>query len=281
MGQMVTTQTVSIGRRIRHLRETKGLSRAALARKINVDVSSIAGWEGGKRLPRDTVRTRLARALDCEVAELLSPFKEIAEPSTVDVIDVSKDFPALFADRARSVRHTMRTLRLASPYSTTVNVQTDARRIIGERLIAGTMEVQVLEIFYTLDRLKETLCNILRYDGRRYYVKACCVGLKEVAPFLGGFGFDDGDIFVGGYWTGSPPQGQPVMRIRGPAIKIFLQSYWKEAWQRGIILNAHGGRDLSIMKDTAISMGLPSRNWKRFLEEARALDIGDGAPPNF
>lgn len=273
-------ETGAIGRRIRYLRETKGLSRAALARKIDVDISSIAGWESGKRLPRDTVRIRLARALDCELTELLSPLKETAEPSTVSLLDVSKDFPAIFAERARDTRHIIRTVRLASPYSTTLNVQTEARRIVGERLVAGTLEVQVLEIFYSLDRLKETLSNILRYDGRPYYVKACCVGLTEVAPFLGGFCFDDADVFVGGYWTGYPPQSQPVMRIRGPAIKTFFQSYWKEAWQRGVMLNAHGARDLSIVRETAMAMGLPGKHWKRFQEEARALDIGDGAPPN-
>jgi transcriptional regulator with XRE-family HTH domain len=272
--------TAPIGRRIRHLRETKGLSRAALARKIEVDVSSIAGWESGKRLPRDAVRARLADALDCELSELLSPLKETVEPSTVTLLDVSKDFPALFADSARSVRHTIRTMRLASPYSTTINVQTEARQIIGERLIAGTLEVQVLEIFYTLDRLKESLSNILRYDGRPYYVKACCVGMKEIAPFLGGFGFDDADVFVGGYWSGYPPQNHPVLRLRGPAIKTFYKSYWKEAWQRGAMLNAHGGHDLSVVRETALAMGLPSRQWKHFVDEARSLDIGDGAPPN-
>lgn len=273
------TETGSIGRRIRHLRETKGLSRAALAGKIDVDVSSIAGWESGKRLPRVAIRSRLAKALDCELSELLSPLKASADPTTVSIVDVTGDYPALFAERARTVRRTIRALRLASPYSTAANVQTEARRIIGERLIAGSLEVQRVEIFYTLDRLKETLCNILRYDGKRYYVKACCVGLKEVAPFLGCYSFDDDDCFVGGYWTASPPQGQPVMRIHGPAQHTFLLSFWKEVWQRGVLLNGYGSHDLSAVRDVALAMGLPKRQWPRFVEEARALTIGDGAPP--
>jgi len=269
----------TLGSRIRYLREAKGLSRAALARKIGVDVSSIAGWESGKRLPRDTVRTRLARALERDLSELMSPGPEELEPAKISLLDVSEDFPALFAECARKTKRTIRTTRLASPYSTTVNVQTEGRQIIGERLLNGTLTVQRLEIFYTLDRLKEAVSNILRYDGCRYYVKAYCVGLKEVAPFFGAWAFDDSDVFVGGYWVGYPPLAQPIMRISGHPIRTFFLAYWKEVWERGILLNAHGGRDLSAVREVALKMGLPARQWKRFVEEARSLDIGDGAPP--
>jgi transcriptional regulator with XRE-family HTH domain len=269
----------TIGAQIRRLREGKGLSRNELARKIAVDVSSIAGWENGKRLPRETIRTRLAQVLGCELDELMSPYAEPAGPAAISILDVTHEFPQLFAACARTVRHTLRTVRLSSPYSTAVNVQTEARQIICERILAGTLEVQHAEIFYTLDRLKEVLSNILRYDSKAYYVKAYCVGLTEVAPFVGAYIFDDSDLIVGDYWTGSPPQGQPVMRITGAPTKIFFQSYWKEIWGRGTLLNSHGGRDLSAVKDVALKMGLPARQWRRFLEEACSLDIGDGAPP--
>lgn len=275
----ISVEQRSVGSRIRRLREAKGLSRNELAHKIAVDVSSIAGWENGKRLPRENIRTRLAHVLGCELPVLMSPGSEPAEPTAISVIDVTSEFPRIFAERAREVRHTLRALRLSSPYSTAVHVQAEARQIISERILAGTLEVQRAEIFYTLDRLKETLSNILRYDGRAYYVKAYCVGLTEVAPFVGAYTFDDSDLIIGGYWTGYPPQGQPVMRITGPAVKIFFQSYWKEIWGRGTLINTHGGRDLATVKEVALKMGLPARQWRRFVEEAMSLQIGDGAPP--
>jgi transcriptional regulator with XRE-family HTH domain len=276
----ISVEPRSIGARIRRLREAKGLSRTQLARKIAVDVSSIAGWENGKRLPRETVRTQLAYVLGCELPALMSPQSDAAGSATVSIVDVTREFPKLFAECARTVRHTLRTLRLSSPYSTAVNVQAEARQIISERILAGTLEVQRAEIFYTLERLKEVLSNILRYDGKTYYVEACCVGLTEVAPFVGAYAFDDSDLIIGGYWTGYPPQGQPLMRITGPPVKTFFQSYWKEIWGRGTLLNSHGGRDLSAVKEVALKMGLPARRWRRFVEEAISLDIGDGAPPH-
>lgn len=269
----------NIGSRIRRLREAKGLSRNQLAHRISVDVSSIAGWEGGKRLPRETIRTRLARTLDCELSLLFSQEAEAMEPTSVSIINVTSEFPDVFAECARNVRHTVRAVRLSSPYCTAVNVQAEARRIISERIIAGTLEVQRAEIFYTLERLKEALSNILRYDGKAYYVKAYCVGLTEVAPFVGAYAFDDSELIIGGYWTGYPPQGQPVMRITGPAVKVFFQSYWGEIWGRGTLLNTHGAHDLSAVKEVALKMGLPVRKWGRFMEEASSLEIGDGAPP--
>ncbi|GAA0583473.1 helix-turn-helix domain-containing protein [Rhizomicrobium electricum] len=275
----MSVTATAIGRRIRRLREAKGLSRTDLARKIDVDVSSISGWERGLRLPRDTLRPFLARALDCELEQLMSPQIEDDQPSEVTVLDVTSEFPPLFANCIRRARRTIKAMRLSSSYSTTVNVQTEARRLIGERIMAGDIEVQRVEIFYTLERLREVLSNILRYDGKRYYVKAYCVGLKEIAPFLSGYAFDDNDVVLGGYWTGYPPQHDPVLRIRGPAIRTFFASYWRETWGRGTLLNSHGGRDLSAVREVALAMGLKPRHWRRFVDDAIGLETGDDAPP--
>lgn len=274
-----TITPATLGLKIRRLREAKGLSRALLARKIGVDVSSIAGWESGKRLPRDTVRNKLARTLDCPLDELMSPHLDSWEPARVALFDVSEEYPAVFADCARKAKKIIRCTRLSSPYSTTCNIQTEGRRIIGERLLKGDLMVQRVEIFYTLERLKEVLHNILIYDGKPYYAQAYCIGLKEIAPFVGAWCFDDIDILVGGYWRGFPPLAQPVMRISGPPVKSFFLAYWKEIWEHGTMLNVRGARDLSAVRKTALAMGLPARRWARFVEEARALEIGDGAPP--
>jgi transcriptional regulator with XRE-family HTH domain len=269
----------SLGLRIRRLRESKGLSRAALAAKLKADISSVAGWESGQHLPRDTMRAKLARTLECSIDELMSPVEDAWEPARVSLIDVNSEFPALFAEHARKAKSIVRATRLASPYPTTVNVQTEARQILSDRLLRGTLTLQRVEIIYRLDRLKEIVSNILRYDGCSYYVRAYCVGMNELTPSFGVWCFDDTEIFAGGYWSGYPPIGQPVMRISGEPVKRFFLGYWNEVWSRGTFLNAHGAQDLSALRDTALRMGLEPRQWKRFVEEARALQIGDGAPP--
>lgn len=277
--KITTPSAKMLGLRIRRLRETRGYSRATLAAKIKVDISSIAGWEGGLHLPRDTMRAKLARALECSIDELMSAVEDAWEPARVSLIDINSEFPVLFADHARKAKNIIRTTRLASPYPTTVNVQTEARQIISDRLLRSALTVQRVEIIYRLDRLKEIVSNILRYDGRSYYVRAYCAGLSEIVPSFGVWSFDDAEIFAGGYWSGYPPVGQPVMRISGEPVKRFFLSYWNEVWSRGTFLNAHGAQDLSALRDTAIRMGLAPRQWKRFVEDARGLQIGDGAPP--
>jgi transcriptional regulator with XRE-family HTH domain len=274
-----TTAITAVGRRIRHLREAQGLSRTDLARAIDVDVSSIAGWEGGKRLPREKFRMRLAGALDCDLTHLMSPRIESETPTAVSVLDVATEFPRVFAHCVRHTRRTLRAIRVALPSPTALNFQTEGRRIICDRLAAGTLEVQRVEIFYNLDRLKETLSNIIRFDGKPYYVKAHCIGLVEIAPFLGGFSFDDADVVLGAYWAANPPRDYPLLRIRGPAVQTFFLSYWREIWARGTLLNVHGSHDLSTVREVALKMGLPARQWPRFLEEARSLETGDGVPP--
>jgi transcriptional regulator with XRE-family HTH domain len=271
--------TVAIGRRIRRLREAKGLSRNDLAREIDVDVSSISGWEHGKRLPRVSLRPLLARALDCELEHLMSPAGDPKTPSTVAVLDVSREFPRALAAAARSLRHSLRAVRLAFPDATAQHVLREARLALGERILSGRIDVQRVEIFYSLDRLKEALSNILRYDGRPYYVKACCTGMTEIAPFLGGCAFDDREVMLGTYRPMMPPQGYSVLHLRGPVIGTFFRSHWNSIWAHGTLINPRGARDLEAVRDIAIALGLPPRRWSRFKDEAAALEIGDGAPP--
>lgn len=277
---MITiSAAAAVGRRIRRLREVKGLSRNDLAHKIDVDVSSISGWERGQRLPRDTLRPLLARALDCELEQLMSPTADRETPSSVAVLDVSREFPRALTNAARTLRHSLRAVRLSIPDATAQHVLREARQVLSERILTGRIEVQRVEIFYTLDRLKETLSNILRYDDRPYYVKACCTGMKEIAPFLGGYAFDESEIMLGTYRATMPPQGYSVLHLRGPEVGAFFRSHWNDIWAHGTLINPRGAHDLSAVRDVAVALGLPPRRWSRFVDEAAALEIGDGAPP--
>jgi transcriptional regulator with XRE-family HTH domain len=274
-----TTAEAAIGHRIRRLRQAQGLSRTELARRIEVDVSSIAGWESGKRLPRETVRPRLADALACALSQLMSPAPEAETPTHVAALNSLTEFPPVLMAAVRTMRRNLRAVRLTRPDSTAVLVLREFRQLVCERILADTVMVQRIEIFYTLDRLKETLSNILRYDGHQYYIRTCCVGLKEVAPFLGGYCIDDDEVILGTYHAIMPPQGYSVLHLKGPAVGHFFQDHWREIWARGTLLNPHGAHDLSAVREVALSLGLPPRRWRAFVEEARTLEIGDGAPP--
>jgi hypothetical protein len=173
---------------------------------------------------------------------------------------------------------TLRALRLSAPYPTSAHVQTEWRNVIAERVINGTLEVQRVEIFYTLKRLQEVLSNIIRYDGCRYYVKAHCTELINVAPFMGAYLFDN-DFIWGAYWTGIPPHNRPGIRVSGEPFRTFYDAYWAEIWQRGIFLNGSGKHDLSEVRKIAEKLGLQKNDWDAFVKEAEALQIGDGAPP--
>ena len=61
------------GAQLRALRQQAGLTRGELAERLRVHVSSVSGWEMGKRLPREALRTKLARLLGCDVALLFAP----------------------------------------------------------------------------------------------------------------------------------------------------------------------------------------------------------------
>lgn len=201
---------------------------------------------------------------------------ETVTAATVDTLD---DLPDLLLDLTRRTQRTLHALRLAAPYSTPAFAQTEWRNLLAERLLERTIEVQRIEIVYSLDRLKEIVSNIFRYEGVRYYVKSFCPGLREVAPAMGGYFFDDREFLLGAYWTSVPPHNRPGIRLSGSPFRNFFVAYWEEIWRRGTLLNGRGGHDLSHVRELAISLGLPSAQWDDFVDGARSYEIGDGAPP--
>jgi len=67
-GSMATT----FARRLRQLREARGLSKSALARLLNVTPTCVWNWEEGNTEPRADNLTALSKALDTSEDHLLS-----------------------------------------------------------------------------------------------------------------------------------------------------------------------------------------------------------------
>jgi len=145
-------------------------------------------------------------------------------------------------------------------------------------LLARTLEVQRIEVFYSLDRLKEAVWNVFQYDGCDYRIRGYAV-TGDVLPGFGGYWFDNAEVILGAYWTSIPPVDQPNLRVEGEPFQTFFAAYWAEIWRRGTFLNIKGSHDLSRLKALALKLGLAARDWPAFVEEARSLEVGDGAPP--
>lgn len=270
----------SVGLRIQTLRESKGLSRQTLAKRLKLDRTSVAKWESGRHLPRDAHRLALASALGVPVRELLGESPHAPTPNAT-LFDTITQLPSTLVSLLDRTSHSLKALRIAAPYPTSAHVQQEFRRKVSERVLAGSLDVQRAEIVYTLDRVKEILWNIHRYDGRNYWIKSYCPGLKEVAPGMGGYFFDDTHFVLGAFWTSIPPHSRPSLLLTGEPFFTYFTEYWSAIWRRGTLLNHRGANDLVRVKDLAIQLGLPQGEWRQFVEEARNLDIGDGAPPLF
>jgi transcriptional regulator with XRE-family HTH domain len=71
-----------VGKEVRRLREAKGWSQAKLAGETGMAVSGISQIENDKRNPNSATLTKLARALEVEVAELF-PLEQPRLPELV------------------------------------------------------------------------------------------------------------------------------------------------------------------------------------------------------
>lgn len=61
----------AMGQRLRRLREARGLTQAALAKKAGITREYVVRLEGGRYDPTLSVSARLAKALGVPVTELL------------------------------------------------------------------------------------------------------------------------------------------------------------------------------------------------------------------
>lgn len=60
--------------RLAFIRETRGMTQAALAKQARVSTSQIARWETDRTLPPDDAIRRLAQALQCQPHDIF-PFE--------------------------------------------------------------------------------------------------------------------------------------------------------------------------------------------------------------
>lgn len=58
---------------IKAIRESRHLTQEALARKLNVNRTTVTMWETGQNTPPTRLLLQIAEALDCSVDALLTP----------------------------------------------------------------------------------------------------------------------------------------------------------------------------------------------------------------
>ncbi|MDE2466076.1 MAG: helix-turn-helix transcriptional regulator [Alphaproteobacteria bacterium] len=270
---------IAIGRRIKRLREKKGLSRQHVADALKVDLTAAAAWEAGKYLPREGRRLRLAELLQVDVGTLFAEEQEPSPSRGAALVDVQSELPGLLRELISSAERTLRAFRLASRHATLPFVQEEFRRLTDKRILDGSLEVERIEIFYELERLKEVLATMLRYAGRPFRVRTVCNGVKELVPGMGGYLFDDREFLLGGYWSEYAGDGRPGLRLSGEPYRTYFADYWREIWDRARPLNPDGAADLDGVRSEAVKLGLDPGDWPRFLSEAESLTLDDGLPP--
>ncbi len=59
--------------RLKHHREERGLSQSALARLLEVDSTTVSGWESGRRTPSVTTLDEIAQVLKIHIVNLFLP----------------------------------------------------------------------------------------------------------------------------------------------------------------------------------------------------------------
>lgn len=69
----VDSSAIRVGRRIRKIRETKGLSQAALGTKIGLNADRIQKYENGQRKPRYEMIKLIASALEVNPFAIIDP----------------------------------------------------------------------------------------------------------------------------------------------------------------------------------------------------------------
>ena len=76
-----------LGNRIKELRESRGITQAQLADRLNVTRSTVANWEAGNRLPDLNMLARLADFLDIDTTVFLDELRGDRNSPAILVVD--------------------------------------------------------------------------------------------------------------------------------------------------------------------------------------------------
>jgi transcriptional regulator with XRE-family HTH domain len=76
--------SILLGRRIRTLRTAKGLTQQKLGHRADVDYKFIGEIERGNMNPSFKVLTKIAKALDIELPEIMRFEQEISDPKELE-----------------------------------------------------------------------------------------------------------------------------------------------------------------------------------------------------
>jgi transcriptional regulator with XRE-family HTH domain len=270
---------VIIGNRIKKLRENLGISRQQVAGHLAVDLTAVAAWEAGKYMPRENRRLRLAALLGTDIASLFAEHQEASSSVDAGLISSFYELSGAMGELLQETASTLRGFRLTGPYRTSSQLHDEFRAVVDRRLCDGSLEVERIEIFFSLERLQEVLSNLFRYEGRPYRVKTASTGVRDLVPAMSGYLFDGAGMIIGGYWAKPPSQSHLALRLKGEPFKSYFSGYWREIWNGSKPLGDEGGIDLDGIRHVAEGLGLGEADWPQFLDEARHLKMSDGLPP--
>jgi transcriptional regulator with XRE-family HTH domain len=155
---------LTIGEQLRRLRESRELSRAAVASALKVDVTTVRGREQDRYPPRHERLKQLTKVLEVNGSQLLPCTTRAVQNPGASLVDTVTELPELLDNLLKRTYRALKALRIAAPYSTPTHVQHGFPTLLDERLLAGTIEIQRIEIIYNLERLREVVSNIIRYD---------------------------------------------------------------------------------------------------------------------
>lgn len=276
----MTYSSPSAGKRIRHLRERKGISRSHLARLVGVDVTAVSAWETDKYRPRVDKRLRLANTFGVEL-DALFPHEELvaADVPSIRPIEDFESFASLLLERSSQTERLIRAIHCSRCDPRHSATMPEFRTLVSERLLAGSLAFEHVEAIYDLSRLKEVIWNIFRYEGCAYRMSAYCVEPGQPTPGPNAFLFDDRELLLGSDWEDESIKPKLRLALSTGTLVSYFQQYWLGMWRKGVVLNAEGPRDLSSVRAFAVRLGLPISDWPSFLEEARALAMEDGIAP--
>lgn len=83
---------VKLGKRIKELRKTKGITQEMLAETINMDITSLSKIETGRNYPQSETIEKIAKALNLEVDKLFCFNEKLSKEDYLEAINRNLGF---------------------------------------------------------------------------------------------------------------------------------------------------------------------------------------------
>ena len=193
------------------------------------------------------------------------------EGGTLELLEMQHTFPQELTRRVQEAKRFVFDTNLSEEKPRRSSfTQGEYRAVRDLRVMRGEIGFKRVEVIYHKERFVSVVKNLLKFEGKNYYVRYYEAPPKAI-PMLHVMAFDDEHFYVGGFYPpDSPPGEEKVVHVHGGVLAEMLREYLQVLWLKAVPLNEGGQINWDELARIAQRLGMSPEEFDDLILEAKS-----------